>query len=387
VKAIKDAVHGTITLSDVETALLDTPQMQRLRRIRQLVSAYLVYPGANHTRFEHSLGTMHMAGAACDALALGEEQKQGIRIAGLLHDVGHCAFSHEGEEMLRQLGDHERFGAEKIRKSGIADVLAAHGYGAAEIAALATGKGLGQIVTSDLGADRMDYLLRDAHYTGAAYGVIDAERLVRTLRLRRGRLLLDAGGIEAAEALLIARFLMMSTVYFHHAVRIASAMIGKAISIGLRDGTIEARALLEEDDSSLAFMLMRNATSAALLERLRDRRLLKRAYELPLSALSESGRKRLEKDAAALERGVSDACGLGEGGIVIDVPKISKKSFAVEARVLVGGSAMPLARVSRLAHAIAGTEKNRWNVIVACDKKDKENVAKACKREFAGFVK
>ena len=152
---IRDPLHGTVQLTPFEEKLLDTPQMQMLRGVRQLAMAYLVYPGANHTRFEHSIGTLFLADKICRELSLPSGQTEKIRAAALLHDVGHVAFSHEAEAVLKaKIGDHEHVGKRLIMKSEVADVLREK-FAPAEIAGLCSTP-LGQIITSDIGADRMD---------------------------------------------------------------------------------------------------------------------------------------------------------------------------------------------------------------------------------------
>lgn len=181
---IRDPLHGTVVLSELEEKILDTPSMQRLRGIRQLAAAYLVYPGANHTRFEHSIGTLFLADRICRELKLPAEKAAKVRLAALLHDVGHTAFSHEAETILmRHIGNHEEIGEKMVQSGEIADILSGS-YSAKEIALLPRTP-LGEIITSDIGADRMDYLLRDSHYTGVAYGVIDADRICSTLSLAK----------------------------------------------------------------------------------------------------------------------------------------------------------------------------------------------------------
>ena len=169
---IRDPLHGTVHLTDLEEKMLDAQPMQRLRGIRQLAMAYLVYPGANHTRFEHSIGTLALAGKMCEELGIGEDRAAKVRAAALLHDVGHVAFSHESEQVImRKLGTHEEVGKRIITKGEIADILS-ESFSAREIAKLPD-KPLGQIIASDIGADRKDYLLRDSHYTGVDYGIVD----------------------------------------------------------------------------------------------------------------------------------------------------------------------------------------------------------------------
>ncbi len=228
---IRDPIHGSISLNELELSLLDTPQMQRLRRIKQLGFTYLAYPSATHTRFEHSLGVMHLAGRIAEQIDLPKEDIQLARICGLLHDIGHPAFSHTFEHLVERHSkrSHEDVACEIISKDPIASILSSAGFSSKDAVDALSGrkKPFSDILSSDLDADRMDYLLRDSHYTGVAYGVIDLERLIHTMKLHKDQLVLT--DLPAAEFLLRARSLMYQTVYEHHTARIAEAMFSKAI--------------------------------------------------------------------------------------------------------------------------------------------------------------
>ncbi|MFZ1876551.1 MAG: HD domain-containing protein, partial [Nitrososphaeraceae archaeon] len=178
---ITDPVHRYISFSAVERDLIDTSVFQRLRRIRQLAGAHLVYPSAQHSRFEHSLGTMHIAGYAGESLLRkgfidSEDKLQELRLAALLHDVGHGPFSHLFEEVLESKCNmtHEDMGKKVILESEISDVLSGHGYTPSDICRLSFGESrssfLNEIIAGSLSADIMDYLPRDSLFTGAEYG-------------------------------------------------------------------------------------------------------------------------------------------------------------------------------------------------------------------------
>jgi len=386
---IKDAVHGNIYVTDAELKLIDTPEVQRLRGIKQMAVAYLIYPGANHTRFEHSLGTMQITGEICENLSLSEEEKRDMRAAALLHDVGHTAFSHESEGILirKKMGSHEERGAELVRKGSSGEILKDNGYDLKKICSILSGEERGGIITSDLGSDRMDYLLRDSHYTGVAYGVIDCDRIVHTIRLKGGKAVLEWGGIEAAESLLIARFLMFSSVYYHHAVRIASAMLGRAIEFALDDKLVSVDELVGYDDAQLGFSLEKGR-SGELMERIRYRRLYKRAYELELHRLNEDGKK-LFKDYSStkeLEQTIMRESGVEE--LIIESRQGYDDKFGKSSvKILKDGNEYPLEELSEIVSSIKKTEEVRRRAIVACPKEKAKTVASACDRFFKEFVR
>ncbi len=239
-------------MTDVERDLIDTPFIQRLRRVHQLAGAYLVYPGAVHTRFEHVVGAMHIAGQIAESLVptsgIGPDQVQEVRIAALLHDVGHGPFSHMYEEVLAERTDvtHEDISQRIVLETLIHDVLERNGFSAKKISAFAVGKQnkrplfMNEIIAGGLSADIMDYLLRDSYFTGVEYGKVDIRRVIDSLQVAEGRLAVENAALYAFEALLLARYEMFKAVYFHRTVRAAELMLVQAMkfaddTLGLTD--------------------------------------------------------------------------------------------------------------------------------------------------------
>ncbi|MEM2137464.1 MAG: HD domain-containing protein [Candidatus Anstonellaceae archaeon] len=364
---IRDPLHGTVQLTPFEEKLLDTPQMQMLRGVRQLAMAYLVYPGANHTRFEHSIGTLFLADKICRELSLPSGQSEKIRAAALLHDVGHVAFSHEAEAVLKEkIGDHEKVGKRLILKSEVADVLQEK-FSPAEIAGIYSTP-LGQIITSDIGADRMDYLLRDSHYTGVAYGVVDADRICGSIRMEKGGLVLSERGLAAAESLLVARFTMFHTVYLHKTVRIASRMLQQAITLAIEGCAFSAEDAIGMTDSHMLDALMRCPASQPYVHRLRNRWLFKKAYSFAPDKMRMSVSK--------AERELSEKCGCP---VLIDVPRISLEA---EIKVDYRGKREPLSKVSELVASLQKMQKSRMSVMVICEEKSVRKVSEAARKMF-----
>jgi HD superfamily phosphohydrolase len=235
---IRDPVHGYVKLDRMALALIDTPQMQRLRWIKQLGLANLVYPGANHTRFEHSLGVYHLSGLLSEHLGLDEDEKLKSRASALLHDIGHGPLSHATESVISSClrCEHESI-AEILKRDPIRDVLGEFGLLPRDIQDRISGKtSLSQVISGEIDVDRMDYLIRDAHYTGVAYGVIDHLRLIQKMRIYNGFLAIESGGIQAAASLLVSRLLMHPTVYYHHVCRISEAMVSSGVRHMIDDG-------------------------------------------------------------------------------------------------------------------------------------------------------
>src|SRR5713226_1749419 len=243
VAEIRDPIHGYIKITKEERELIDSIFVQRLRRIHQLAGAYLVYPGGVHSRFEHVIGTMHVAGLIGRSLAskagLHDDDIQELRIAALLHDVGHGPFSHLFEEVLSEKShlSHEDISQRIVSESEIADVLRRNGYQPAKISKLCVGKSKGQpflnqVVAGGLSADMMDYLLRDTYFTGVEYGKVDIQRVIDSLGVSSdGHLMLERAALYAFEALLIARYEMFKAVYFHRTVRAAELMLAHSMTL------------------------------------------------------------------------------------------------------------------------------------------------------------
>src|ERR1051325_9667216 len=238
---ITDPVHRYISFSQVEKEVIDTPTFQRLRRIRQLAGAHLVYPSAQHSRFEHSLGAMHIAGLAGESLLSkgyidNAEVIQDLRLAALLHDIGHGPFSHLFEEVLeyRCKTTHEEMGRKIIAESEISDVLSRHGNSVDQTCKLSFSPAkvtfLNEIISGTLSADIMDYLPRDGYFTGAEYAKVDYYRIVGSFEVWKNRLAINKSALNSVESMLISRYQMFRAVYFHKAVRAAEVMLLQAMT-------------------------------------------------------------------------------------------------------------------------------------------------------------
>lgn len=351
---IKDEIHGTMEFGELEGRIIDSAPFQRLRRIRQMSITNLVYPGANHSRFEHSLGTAHLSGVIAGRVGLDEETAAKVKLYGLLHDIGHTAFSHEGEDVLKKhIGDHEENGRRRIVGGELADILSEN-YRPAEIADMGE-SAYGGIVTSDLGADRMDYLERDARNTGVAYGLIDRDRIVHTLTMKGGELCIGEGGLEAAEYLLVARFMMFSAVYMHHTVRIATAMLYRAIECSLEDGTLAPEQFMELDDEGAMAAMARSRLGGKYANALLTRRLYKEACSFPKEGWDGARAAELGKRLSA-EAGCE---------IIVDYPHQFFKPAGV--KVVMPDGMKPITALSTLVESLKKAEEGRMRVLVLAD--------------------
>jgi HD superfamily phosphohydrolase len=378
---IKDSVHDHIEVTGVATDLLDTPAVQRLRGIAQLGTVTLVYPSANHTRFEHSLGVYHLADAALEKLGIEGQQAERVRAAALLHDVGHAPYSHNVEALLhRRTGKYHDDVADVLGAGEVARVLSAHGLNPDRVARLVGGEGeLGQLVSGELDVDRMDYLVRDAHHTGVPYGTIDHERLVRQLRFVDGELVLEEGNVQTAESLLLARALMNPTVYQHHVARIAKATLRRATEELLARTDATAGQLRRWDDADLLVRLREATATRAYARRLSERDLHKRAVWAEMDAVPEDVRSADHERIRELEAAVAEEASVPPEQVILDVPDDLEMTESTS-RVVVNGDVRRLADQSTLVSALRAAQRDQWRLGVYAPVDAAERVGDAAVR-------
>ncbi len=347
-------MYGFIDLTKTETAVLDTPAMQRLSRIKQLSHSYLVYPSAVHTRFEHSLGTLFVSSRICEALELTPEQKKIVRLAALLHDIGQGPFSHIWEEPMRWVNG-EKFSHEDVTRLIIEtdpEIGKALGTLKTEVLEVFTKDSLlSDIISSSLDADKIDYLRRDSYHSGVSYGRFDFERVIHTIckihEPDRDYLGIKEKGIEALENYRLARYGMHLQVYEHHARIIADNMFLKAVKFALTDGSIDREALnasgekfLEKylllDDYSVQHQILQGAdpTVKDLINRIRNRHLMKRAVDISLNkagipdAIKRQGVTQLDrKQTEEIEIQIADELGINSAYIIIHLQNVKIKLY------------------------------------------------------------
>ncbi len=261
-KEFSDPIHKFVKAYDCELRLIDSPVLQRLRFVKQLGVAYLVFPSAQHTRFEHSLGTMELAGRMCQSLGIKDGKLCSLyRLAGLLHDVGHLPFSHTTEVLL---GDksHEEIGERLIKEGLVGSLLLKCGYAYEDIELLCRMafrkdfNPLPKVITGEFGADRMDYLIRDAYFCGTSYGFFDYERLLNNLLLVDGKKCLHISSLRALESFIIGRYFMYSQVYFHRVVRILNIHLNELIMDLIKQGALELDNLHLRTDAHILSLLL-----------------------------------------------------------------------------------------------------------------------------------
>jgi HD superfamily phosphohydrolase len=336
---IKDPIHGYVRISQTERSVIDTEPVQRLKRIRQLAGSEFVYPAANHTRFEHVIGAMHLAGTLAEALPVDfpRHQREQLRLAALLHDIGHGPFSHVFEPLLAKYlnKSHEDFVPWLVNETDIAEKLEAAGFDASTLGRLAIGKltnrkrpYLDQIISSSVDVDKMDYVVRDSFHTGAGYGSFDVHRLLYAMDIIDNGLSVDGSAVATLESFLLARFESFRTIYFHKASRAVQIMMVRALEVA-RD---ELRLLdfdgpkdyLKLDDYKVWTELKECKKSRKIMQDLESRRLLKCAYERTLFSREELVSNVISNDQvrADIERQIARKARVAWEDVIIDVPTL-----------------------------------------------------------------
>lgn len=401
----------------MEKDLIDSAPLQRLRNIKQLAGAELTYPGAVHTRFLHSLGVMHLASMLGLHLAekgyISEEEIQKVRLAGLLHDVGHGPFSHVYEEILEKhrRQTHEDLTEWVIACSEIGDILSTHGFSKEEIAQLSTGHleqeerlFLNQIIAGHFSADIMDYLARDSYFAGVEYGKVDAQRLTSSLELIDRRLIADgSGALGVLESFIIARMEMFNTVYFHRTVRATNVMIARAMDFACEKLGLTSFKDVEEflrlDDGKVlgALLSLREEADEKLqkayqyISGVQRRKLLKSTYELTIFRKDTFFANLLNKSSIRhqVEEEIGEQTGVDPDFIVIDVPQVlsvpinpveRQRSDIMVYRKTPAG--VVIQKVTELSPVLASLTQFMDVVRVYTLPKFREKVAKVCEKTF-----
>ncbi|HDD60086.1 metal-dependent phosphohydrolase [Thermoplasmatales archaeon ex4484_36] len=413
-KIINDPVHGGIRVEGVVLELLATPEVNKLSFIRQLGLANLVFPGANHTRFEHSLGVSFLAGRMGEVLSLPPEEIKLVRAAGLLHDLGHGPFSHTLEALLRK-----RIGRDHMQITG--DIITGR-EGSGEVPVILEGAGidpkeverlilstplkeerslesfvdgegqiffrgrgyLNQIIHSAIDADQLDYLLRDSHYTGVALGMVDLPRLLNTLVLYHNELMVHRRGLSALEGMLVARDLMYNAVYFHKTVRIAERMLVEAVDRLGEEKMGEVWDMVDGD--LLCHLKAAGGYPAEIARRIMSRRLYKSAYILKAESAEDRHFEVLrklkdEEELKELEEAIRRKVGGGEGEVLIDLPTgeiaVSEPRLRrADVKVLDDGRPIPVSRISSFARALQYRYTPAWYLMVCCEERLRGKVSK-----------
>lgn len=372
---VRDPIHDYIDLSSVEVKLVDTPAYQRLRWIKQLGPTNLVYPGANHTRHEHCMGTSHVVGKMADSVGLESDDKQLASVAGLLHDLGHTAFSHLGDE-IDGVEDHVIRTTKIITETEISDILSEEGIDSKEVNQIIMGEHkLGPLVSGDLDGDRLDYLIRDAHYTGVSTGV-DMGRLIATMSMSDSNLVIKEGGLPAVEALLTARSTMYPTVYFHPFVRGAELMLVRATNHAISSNQFTKEDFINFTDHKLLSELDKvDGLSKEIVNNFENRNIAKRALSLTKEQAENSGLEKSKRGQYEVD--IASKVGVSASEIYVDIPPLPVVP-GLKVKILKNDGNIDLARnLSRLLLGLYEAQFDHWRCSVYAPPRIRKEVTSA----------
>ena len=438
-KYVHDPIHGSIVIDGPFLDIMGRHEVQRLHSIKQLGLGNMVFPGANHTRFEHSIGVYHLAGRMCDVLELDQDDTMALKAAGFLHDICHPPFSHTLEELMERITekDHMDLARELIfgtmptfmgrdadlfgGTEPIATILEANGisarevcdliaYPTSELGGISSGQmGLDsfggpkndkqsffeskdymhQIIHGPVDADQMDYLMRDAHYTGVDHGAIDMDRLLTQMVRFNNKMALDKGGIIAAEGLMVSRALMYSSVYYHKTVRIVEMMLTKAVEAAMEQGESFSEIYLMNDIDLLSRLNSMGGTASRISRDVMFRRLYKKAYILYTNNLSEDDRVSLTKYTGyekrkSLEEDIAEKAGLDKSEVIVDLPSKSTLLSSVkigktDVQILDGNKLRSVTTFSPIAKSLQNRPIYDWSIMISAPNGYTEAVRKAAK--------
>jgi HD superfamily phosphohydrolase len=360
-EAIRDPLWQNIHLTPALKTLISLPDFQKLAGIKQLGPAYLVYPGATHTRLNHSLGVFHLAKRIISRVAVDSRSPalslQGVKAflcAALLHDVGHFPFTHSFKDL--PLTEHEVLTGQIVLSPAFRRVLRDEIDVDPETVAAIVDENINargdtevlffrRILSGVLDPDKLDYLNRDAFFCGVPYGIQDTDFFIDKIVPTPTSLALDEGGLGSVESLLFAKYQMYHSVYWHRTVRIATAMIKKAVLLGLSEGDLDKRELYGLDDADFYRTLaLRERGYYQLAGMVFERRLLKTAYETPyiparhLKAADLGERLEMENRIAAELRGAFGE-ELADWEVILDIPE--PISFEIDLKIYRAGDLLP----------------------------------------------
>ena len=402
-KTVRDPIHGNIHLKKVALELLETPEIQRLYNIKQLGFAHLVFPGAHHTRLEHSLGTYHISHQLTTHLQLNSEETQHIICAALLHDIGHGPFSHTLESLLVEnfnvdhidlteeliQGTYDIFEPQEkqyINQKTVNQILTDHNIDIQTVINIIKGETqhkpyLSQILNHTIDVDQLDYLLRDAYYTGVVYGIIDINRYLQTITLHQNNLAIQRKGISVIENILMARSLMYATVYFHKTVRIAELMLSKAL-----EKIEKPFDFFRYTDSEFTSKLKQMGKfQHEIITRLKYRKLFKQAFTL--SALNPKPEynhiiKSLENIEVRqqTEQELEQALHIPKGHVIIDIPRpellrAEPRITKTDITVLENNEVKQLDQFTPLAEVVRSRITPDWSLMIVTDERFRQVVA------------
>ena len=379
-RRVRDSIHDYIDLDDLESSLVDTEPYQRLRWIKQLGSANLVYPGANHTRLEHSIGVSHLSKQMAIQSGVPNDEIHLISIAGLLHDLGHSPYSHLADEL--PFGkDHVEVTQDIINDSQISDIFHKQGIDTNEICNLIKGNHkYGSLISGDIDGDRLDYLIRDSHYTGVKTGV-DAGRLITKMSFSNNELVIGESGLPVVETFLTSRSIMFPTVYFHPFSRGAELMLARATKSAINADNFSYEEFVSYTDHKfLSELNLAGGLSEKLVNNFEKRHIIKRAVSITKDKTEEMGITK--SDIETLEASIASKLDINSSEIFMDLPPL-KVVPAMKVKILKEDGTLDYAsNMSTITKSLYEAQFDHWRCRIYGPSILSDQVSKIAEREL-----
>jgi uncharacterized protein len=390
-KKILDPIHSYIELNKNELKILDHPLMQRLRNIKQLAFSHYVYPSAQHSRFEHSLGVFHLATKISKNLNLNQKDTNNLKIASLLHDIGHGPFSHITESITGI--NHEIIGTKIIEHTEIKDILKDNNYNIKKINNYITGKGeMAQILNGSIDIDKMDYLARDSYFTGVSYGTINIDMIINSSKIYKNQLTYKEKTKLTIEKLLTTRYFMYPTVYMHHTSLIVEEMIKKAINLAIKDNEIDKYEILYHTDNSILNLLKnsKNNKIKELTKKIIKRDLYKTAYILNSIELGKEiftkNHQKLNNNKEEIEEEIANKLNIEKEKIILHIPKLPK-SKEIETKIITDKNEIyPIKNKSYISNALNNSVWENTSIKVLTTKNKKKITYEIAKKILNKYI-
>lgn len=379
-RRVRDSIHDYIDLDELESSLVDTEPYQRLRWIKQLGSANLVYPGANHTRLEHSIGVSHLVKQMASQSDVPKDEIPLVSIAGLLHDLGHSPYSHLADEL--PFGkDHVEVTQDIINSSQISDILSDQGLDINEVCNLIKGDHkYGSLISGDIDGDRLDYLMRDSHYTGVKTGV-DTGRLVTKMSITDNELVIGESGLPVVETFLTSRSIMFPTVYFHPFSRGAELMLARATTAAIDNDVFTYDSFVSfTDHKFLSELNLAGGLSQKLVNDFEKRNITKRVVSITKDKTEEMGISK--SDVEDLELSIAQKLDIDSSQIFMDLPPF-KVVPAMKVKILKEDGTLDYAsNMSTITKSLYEAQFDHWRCRIYGPSKLSDQVSKIAEQEL-----
>lgn len=382
-KEIRDPIHGEIRVEDDEIGIIDSKDIQRLRRISQLGLSDLVYPAATHTRFIHSLGVMHLSELVSNQLGFSEDEKKEQRIAAILHDSGHGPFSHASEVVSLENGlSHENISCEIVERLENKIPIDSE-----RVKSLIRGEKRNNVISGEIDCDRMDYLKRDAHMSGLEHGDIDIRTIIKSMDLIDGEIIIEKRAAQATANFFTARELMNMSLYSHKASLIAEKMLIQSLRKYVKEFPV--RDMMRKDDYQMHSKLMELDEIGYLYRKaVVERDIYKKCAEIDIFNSSKENLKKLnqELDREKTREKVAKEAGVSKKDLIIDLPSIPSED-GISQKIRYKGEVRELTEVVKI---LSNLEEEKWrktSLSVYASKDNQEKISKSFKRIFEDYYK